>query len=307
MSINIEKIETFFPKKKVSLMELKIPLIKRIVETTGIKTIYKSSEKEDFIYLASEAAKKLLKKNDINKIDIIFLVTQSPTFNVPSNSYIIHDKLNLKKDCMVFDINQGCSGYVYALNIAESLLKNNNLSKALILTSDTYSKFSKKLNVSSLFSDAATATIVSNDKKKDIYQFTSYSEKHESLIQKKTNVSSGIQSNSLLMTGTSVFNFSINEVSSDIEKFLRINKIKKSKIRYFLFHQASKIVLDNLKRKLNITSKQMYGNINKYGNTVSSTLPILLKDLKKKTNRKQEVILCGFGVGLSIAICKILV
>ena len=307
MSINIEKIETFFPKKKVSLMELKIPLIKRIVETTGIKTIYKSSEKEDVIYLASEAAKKLLKKNDINKIDIIFLVTQSPTFNVPSNSYIIHDKLNLKKDCMVFDINQGCSGYVYALNIAESLLKNNNLSKALILTSDTYSKFSKKLNVSSLFSDAATATIVSNDKKKDIYQFTSYSEKHESLIQKKTNVSSGIQSNSLLMTGTSVFNFSINEVSSDIEKFLRINKIKKSKIRYFLFHQASKIVLDNLKRKLNITSKQMYGNINKYGNTVSSTLPILLKDLKKKTNRKQEVILCGFGVGLSIAICKILV
>ena len=307
MSINIEKIETFFPKKKVSLMELKIPLIKRIVETTGIKTIYKSSEKEDVIYLASEAAKKLLKKNDINKIDIIFLVTQSPTFNVPSNSYIIHDKLNLKKDCMVFDINQGCSGYVYALNNAESLLKNNNLSKALILTSDTYSKFSKKLNVSSLFSDAATATIVSNDKKKDIYQFTSYSEKHESLIQKKTNVSSGIQSNSLLMTGTSVFNFSINEVSSDIEKFLRINKIKKSKIRYFLFHQASKIVLDNLKRKLNITSKQMYGNINKYGNTVSSTLPILLKDLKKKTNRKQEVILCGFGVGLSIAICKILV
>lgn len=307
MSINIEKIETFFPKKKVSLMKLKIPLIKRIVETTGIKTIYKSSEKEDVIYLASEAAKKLLKKNDINKIDIVFLVTQSPTFNVPSNSYIIHDKLNLKKDCMVFDINQGCSGYVYALNIAESLLKNNNLSKALILTSDTYSKFSKKLNVSSLFSDAATATLVSNNEKKDIYQFTSYSEKYESLIQKKTNVSSGIQSNSLLMTGTSVFNFSINEVSSDIEKFLRINKIKKSKIKYFLFHQASKIVLDNLKRKLNITSKQMYGNINKYGNTVSSTLPILLRDLKKKTNRKQEVILCGFGVGLSIAICKILV
>ena len=307
MSINIEKIETFFPKKKVSLMKLKIPLIKRIVETTGIKNIYKSSEKEDVIYLASEAAKKLLKKNDINKIDIVFLVTQSPTFNVPSNSYIIHDKLNLKKDCMVFDINQGCSGYVYALNIAESLLKNNNLSKALILTSDTYSKFSKKLNVSSLFSDAATATLVSNNEKKDIYQFTSYSEKYESLIQKKTNVSSGIQSNSLLMTGTSVFNFSINEVSSDIEKFLRINKIKKSKIKYFLFHQASKIVLDNLKRKLNITSKQMYGNINKYGNTVSSTLPILLRDLKKKTNRKQEVILCGFGVGLSIAICKILV
>jgi len=307
LSINIEKIETFFPKKKVSLMKLKIPLIKKIVETTGIKTIYKSSEKEDVIYLASEAAKKLLKKNDINKIDIVFLVTQSPTFNVPSNSYIIHDKLNLKKDCMVFDINQGCSGYVYALNIAESLLKNNNLSKALILTSDTYSKFSKKLNVSSLFSDAATATLVSNNEKKDIYQFTSYSEKYESLIQKKTNVSSGIQSNSLLMTGTSVFNFSINEVSSDIEKFLRINKIKKSKIKYFLFHQASKIVLDNLKRKLNITSKQMYGNINKYGNTVSSTLPILLRDLKKKTNRKQEVILCGFGVGLSIAICKILV
>ena len=86
---------------------------------------------------------------------------------------------------MVFDINQGCSGYVYALNIAESLLKNNNLSKALILTSDTYSKFSKKLNVSSLFSDAATATLVSNNEKKDIYQFTSYSEKYESLIQKK--------------------------------------------------------------------------------------------------------------------------
>ena len=305
MSINIEKIETFFPKKKIFIRKLKFPLIKKIIKTTGINTVWKSSEKEDVIYLATKAAQKLITKKDIADIDVVFLVTQTPTYNIPSNSFVIHEKLGLKKNCMVFDINQGCSGYVYALNIAESILVNNNYYKALILTSDTYSKYSKKLNVSCLFSDAATATLVSKNNNKTLYNFTAYSDKHKCLQQKNTNISCGISSNSLIMLGTSVFNFSINEVASAIQNFLEKNKIEKKKIKYFLFHQASKIVLDNLKRKLNISKNQTYNNINKYGNTVSSTLPILIKDLKKKLVGKKDVLLCGFGVGLSIAICKI--
>jgi 3-oxoacyl-[acyl-carrier-protein] synthase-3 len=305
LSINIEKIETFYPKKKILIKKLKFPLIKKIIQATGVNTVWKSSEKEDVIYLATKAAQKLINKKDIANIDVVFLVTQSPTYNIPSNSCIIHNKLGLKKNCMVFDINQGCSGYIYALNIAESILFNNNFSKALILTSDTYSKYSKKLNVSCLFSDAATATLVSKNNQKPLYNFTTYSDKHKCLQQKNTNILSGISSNSLIMSGTSVFNFSINEVTNEVEKFLKKNKIEKKKIKYFLFHQASKIVLDNLNRKLNISKNQTYNNIHKYGNTVSSTLPILIKDLKKKLIVKEDVLLCGFGVGLSIGICKI--
>jgi 3-oxoacyl-[acyl-carrier-protein] synthase-3 len=305
LSINIEKIETFFPKKKISIEKIKYPLIKKIIKATGVNKVWKSSEKEDVIYLATKAAQKLINKKDIAKIDIVFLVTQSPTYNIPSNSYIIHNKLGLKKNCMVFDINQGCSGYIYALNIAESILSNNNFSKALILTSDTYSKYSKKLNVTCLFSDAASATLVSKNNGKTLYNFTTYSDKHKCLQQKNTNILSSISSNSLIMSGTSVFNFSINEVTDEVEKFLKKNKIEKKSIKYFLFHQASKIVLDNLNRKLNISKIQTYNNIHKYGNTVSSTLPILIKDLKKKLVGKEDVLLCGFGVGLSIGICKI--
>jgi 3-hydroxy-3-methylglutaryl CoA synthase len=104
LSINIEKIETFFPKKKIFVRKLKFPLIRRIISTTGVNTVWKSSEKEDVIYLATKAAQKLITKKDIADIDVVFLVTQTPTYNIPSNSFIIHNKLGLKQSCMVLDM-----------------------------------------------------------------------------------------------------------------------------------------------------------------------------------------------------------
>ncbi len=107
----------------------------------------------------------------------------------------------------------------------------------------------------------------------------------------------------LFMDGKNVFLFTMNNIPKFISNLLSSNKIKVDDIKYFVFHQASKTVIDNLIRKLNLPKNKVFCNYQKFGNTVSSTIPIVLFDLikKKKIKRGNKLLLCGFGVGYSLA------
>ena len=291
----IKLISDFVPYNKVA----------NITKRTGIKKIYRVSKKEDLITLCYKACKKIISKKNNHHIDGLILLTQSPKYNIPSNSFVLHKMLNLKKECMVFDINLGCSGYVYALSLANAFFKSKQLKKILIITGDTYSKYCKKLNVKIIFSDCATATIVSAANNKKIeFQFYSDGAKSEYLKQRSSNYQKNINENSLEMNGVNVFNFSLEHVPMQIKKLISINKINIKKIDYLLLHQASKVVNSNIERKINIDSKKILRNYSKFGNTVSSSIPLLISQFKKKLKRK-KLLLCGFGVGLSVGVCYI--
>jgi 3-oxoacyl-[acyl-carrier-protein] synthase-3 len=298
--MKILKIGFALGSQKIKVKSIIKKNYEKIVKTTGISKIFHVSNQEDIISLANKASKKVIKNN--KDIDAIILITQTPKYNIPPNSFVLQKKLGIKKECLVFDINHGCSGYIYGLKIAEGLLNSKEIKKILLITADNYSRYCKKLNVKLLFSDCATASIIVKSKNNMKFNFYSDGNNYNNLCQQNDNYNNNINTNSLNMDGNKLFNFSSNIVPDLINELLIRNKIKKDKVDYVMLHQASRIINENITNKLKMEKNRFIFNYNKYGNTVSSTIPLLIcENFNKLKNKK--VIFCGFGVGLSVAAC----
>ena len=307
MSGKISQIKLQLPKNKISIKNLCKKNnwnYEKIIEKTGIKNVYHSTNNESALNLAVKAGAKITKKN--KNIDVLIYVTQSPEYHLPTNACIIQNKLGLKKNIISFDINQGCSGFIYGLFTAQQLLLKKSINKVLLICSDTYTKNIKSINKSCLtiFSDGATATLIKkNNKKSSEYIFYTDGSGADDL---KLNFSGNqFQKNKkpeLFMDGRKVLSFTLSVVPNIINQTLKKNKITYKNLKYVIFHQASKIVIENLVRKLNIPMNKVFINYNKFGNTVSSTIPICLYELMKKNKIKKgdQILICGFGVGLSV-------
>ena len=142
MGLKIVSIKSSFPNK---FQVLNFKKYKKIIQATGIKKRYLSSDKEDVVRLSIKSAKKILDKKLKNRISFLLFVSQTSPYKFPSISCILQNKLNLPKDIYAVDINMGCSGFIYALKLAKSLEKLNNKKKyGLIICSDTYTKYIKK-------------------------------------------------------------------------------------------------------------------------------------------------------------------
>ena len=304
MNVKIKSIEYSLPKKREKLKDL----IKynpnwnydRILKASGINNRFISSESENIISLSVKSSKKILKKFPKDKIDFLIFVTQTSHLKLPSIACVLQNKLKLRNNILAFDINMGCSGFVYALNIAQKIILSKECKNGLIICSDTYSKYIKKNNSSCrpIFSDASSSILVGNTNEKSILNFvygTDGSGAYDLYLEEN--------SNNIYMNGSKVALFSLNRVPKSIKELLVKTNIKINKIDKFVFHQASKFVLDHIYKSLKIKKNQIYENYNKFGNTVSSSIPIALKEASKFNliKNNDNIILSGFGVGLSWA------
>ena len=314
----IEAIETYLPKNfylvKKFKKENKDWDVNKIISKTGIKKVWYSSKNETALDLAYKAGKKLVKKIDKSTIDTLIFVTQSPDYFLPTSACILQNKLKLNQDVKCFDINLGCSGFIYALSIAAAYIETDISKRTLIICSDTYTKFINKRDRSTrpLFSDAASATQLSKSKNKKVSSFILGTDGsgHKDLIVKHGGARTNFQSSEkpkLFMNGPNLFMFTISSIPRNILKLLKKSKLTTGQIKKFFFHQASKIILENLSRKMNINENKMYCNLNNIGNTVSSSIPFALKQAhnEKKISRNDLLVLSGFGVGLSWGSCII--
>ena len=272
-----------------------------IYKKTGIKTIYRAGDEENTLTLAVDASKKVLKNID-DEIDSLIFVTQSPISSIPSSGSILHKKLNLKKECYVLDITQGCSGFPYALITAINLIKNNEFKNCLIVCSETYTKYIKKNDRSTapIFSDAASAFYINKKNLPSILSTFFYTDGsgEKNLCLKEDEKGD----RNLYMNGTNVFTFTAEKVPFATNKILEKANLTIEEIKYFIFHQASSIVLTTIKDKLKIKNDLFFNDIEEFGNTVSSTIPIALIQLEEKKilPKKQPVLIMGFGVGYSL-------
>ena len=272
--------------------------IEEVLKKTGIKNIYTSSEKEDVLNLSIKSCKKTLKNFDKSKIDCVIAVTQTAKQKLPSVSCMIQDQLNLRKNIIAFDIGLGCSGFVYGLSVINSLLSSNTVKTVLFVCSDTYSKFLDKKNRTcrTVFSDAASSCVVQkiNSKKNVEFSFLTDGSGATDLIEINKNI---------VMKGSNIFHFTTKNIPNIFDDILRKNKLKKGNIDQFVFHQASKLVIDKLIEILKLDKNKVFKNYDKIGNTVSSSIPIVLENLEKNNilKKNQKVMLIGFGVGLSAA------
>lgn len=302
MGLKIVSIKSSFPSKYKNLNSEKY---KKTIQATGINKRYLSSEKENVISLSIKSAKKVLNDKLKKRISFLLFVSQTSPYKFPSISCILQNELNLPKNIYAVDINMGCSGYIYALKLARSLENLNNNGKfGLIICSDTYTKYIEKNNKSCepIFSDASTATLLKISKKNQFqaFDFGVDGSGYKSLLLKEN-------SKNMFMDGAKVAIFTIKEIPQFIKKFLLKNKLNNKNIKYIALHQASKYVCDKIKNKLKFKNYFFLKNYDKYGNTVSSSIPLLLKDCidKKKLKKNNIIIACGFGVGLSWGIVKI--
>ena len=272
--------------------------IKSVLEKTGIKRLYLSSENEDVLNLSIKSCKKTLKNFNKKKIDCVIVVTQTAKKKLPSVSCIIQDQLDLKKNILAFDIGLGCSGFVYGLSVINSLLSSNTVKTVLFVCADTYSKFLDVENRTcrTVFSDAASSCIIQKVKSNKNVKF--------SFLTDGSGASDLIEnSNNIEMKGSNIFHFTSKNIPILFNDILKKNNLVKRNIDHFIFHQASKLVIDKLIKVLELDENKVFKNYNKIGNTVSSSIPIGLEDLKKnkKIKKNQKIMLIGFGVGLSAA------
>jgi 3-oxoacyl-[acyl-carrier-protein] synthase-3 len=283
----------------------------KILDKTGIHHRYISALGETAVDLAFEAGKKLL--GNIPKyedIDLLILVTQSPDYVLPTSACILQNRLGLSKNCMAFDVNLGCSGFVYALSIAGGLIESGVGRKGLILCSDTYSKYIEKNDRTCrpIFSDGAAAILVERSETDDMgpFEFGTDGAGFDRLIVRHSGSRDAEQATvsrrgTLEMRGSDVFLFTMRVVPPCINKLLERTGLTLENIDLFVFHQASKLVIENLIRTMSLDKSKVFTNFENIGNTVSASIPIALKDADTQGRLKDgdTVMLVGFGVGLS--------
>lgn len=324
MACKISDISVYLPKQTLTNEDIERDYnnwsAAKIEKKLGIKTRHIASKDETALDLAFHACSQLLKNVKKEEIDLLVLCTQSPDYFLPSSSCILQNRLNLPKTTGAFDFNLGCSGFVYGLSIAKGFINSGIANKVLLVMTETYSKHLHPKDISNrtIFGDAATASLIEKTEDEHIHQFclgTDGSGAKELIVPngcfrnnynpnevEQSDESGNIRTaNHLFMNGPEIFNFTIETVPVLINDTLKKNGLVMEQIDYFVFHQANKYILEYLRKKIGIPEEKFYNNLLETGNTVSSTIPIAISELRKnnKLISINRIMLCGFGVGLS--------
>ena len=284
---NLERLDKFGITHQ--FLENKLGVIERAIKQSDEKT-------SD---LCVKAFQDLNADGEINLDDIQLLsvVTQNPDRKIPHVSAIVHQKLGLSKHCMTFDISQGCAGYTHAMAILSTFMERFGLEHALLFTCDPYSEIIDRndKNTSLLFGDAASASYFT--------QTGSGYRLVDATFGTSPNTTTCLQCHDVFeMDGREVFMNAVREVPKSINNLLSRHGLSIEDIDLILLHQGSKYVVDYINQILRVTDKKSPFQIQQYGNTVSSSIPLMLQEpLTQKNHRR--VILSGFGVGFSWGSC----
>lgn len=304
-------IASYLPKKVLTNDELSERFknwnSEKIFNKTGIKYRHIAEDDEYSSDMAIAAANNLFNKTGFkkNKIDMIFLITQSQDQCIPSTSFKVHKELGLSENCGCFDINHGCTGYIYGLSLARSFISSKQCKNILLLTADTYSKLinPNDSSLATLFGDGATATLI--EAGDQLYEgigkcsFGTDSSKINLLSCSNLGLkTSNYSQNNLFMDGPGILNFTLDKIPKSLFNYLEENNTKIDDYDHIVFHQANKFILEKLYRKICAENKGIISLTNT-GNTVSSSIPFVLEELLIKNSKKRNILLGGFGVGLS--------
>lgn len=283
-----------------------------IYSRTGIKERRISSFATSVLGL--KAVNNLLTKIDKNPLDIDLIVfcTISPDNNTPSCSCLVQKHIGAK-NATAFDINAACTGFIYGLVLADSLIKTGKYKNAIVIGSEVLSKLInwKDRNTCVLFGDGAGAVFIeatSDTNTGIIDTYTrSIGEKSDSLMSRSIPVSNFMVENTeeiypyIEMDGREVFKFAVSSIVESIEKLLKDNKLSIDDIKCIVPHQANIRIIEAAAQKLKISVEKFFTNLHKYGNTSAASIPIALDEVNRFGNCKKGdlVILVGFGGGLT--------
>lgn len=281
-----------------------------IVSRTGIKErrLITNEKLED---LAVEAAKNAMENAGVTPEEIDFLIVSnvSNEYDTPSLSCVIQGMLGMK--CPCFDINCACSGFVYALDIAESFLATKDLRNILIVCAEEPSRMVdwKDRSQCVLFGDGAGAAVVTKGDDLKAIRLNTVS-KVDPLWQKKVMqptpfVTKEEKGGPLVMVGQDVFKLAVSSSIDDIDKVLKNAGMSPEDIDMFVLHQANIRIIDAIRHFSKQDKSKFPINVDKYGNTSSATIPILLDELNRggKLRNGDMLLMSAFGAGFTTGAC----
>lgn len=291
-------------------------VISKFTKKTGVKGRYDADfyqTTSDFCYAA---AKAILKKKgvDASEIGVLIFVTQTADYGIPSTACVLQNRLGISKDCIAFDVNLGCSGFSYGINIASSLLKASNAEKALLLCGDTSAKEKNKNkkvktshSASLLFGDSGTAALLVKDRAAADIDMISKTDGagFRAIIapygQWRNPVPPAGKTKGTVMDDIEVFQFATSEVPELLKEQMIMSGTTAKDYDCLVLHQANLFIIKQIAKRAGFSMDHTLVSIDEFGNTSSSSIPIsLVKEYgEENSGRQLHTLMCGFGVGLS--------
>ena len=268
-----------------------------IREKAGIVSVKQKLESQETSDLASAAVRNLMAENNIDPADIecLIVISQNPDgFGLPHMSAVMHDNLGLTDGCACFDVSLGCSGFVYGLSVITGFMNSNGFQCGVLVTADNYSKVIDPSDKATalLFGDGVAATLISNN---PLWSLGTFDFGTIGKLRKGLEIR---EDRTLFMDGREIYSFSAKQVPPSILRMLERNDCTLEDVDKIILHQGSKFIVDTIAKRLNATDKTAFYAAD-YGNTVSSSIPIVLSENLEPTDRR--VVVSGFGVGVSWA------
>jgi len=278
----------------------------RIVGKTGVRQRSVAADGELTSMLAATAARRLIDAGacDAQAIDALLVCTQTPDHLIPGVSSRVHGVLGLQKACSAVDLNQGCSGFIYGLQLAAGLLHSGGATKALLVNADCYSRLIRPEDYTTrvLFGDAAAASLLSTKPgglRLDYLRCYSDGSGYDAFVARNSALQVDAEPRGIHMDGPGILNFALSVVPEAVEHALAETGLRREDIRFFAFHQANSFVLSKLAQKLRLPAAQVPDQCAELGNTVSASIPLLLQARWPELRPGDKVLAVGFGVGLS--------
>jgi len=305
--------------------------VEKIGAKTGIEERHVSGPEEFSSDLAVQAASKLFSEGvcSPSEVDYLLLCTQSPDYFLPTTACLVQERLGLPVSAGALDFNLGCSGFVYGLGLAKGLIETGQARNALLITSETYSKFlhPEDRATRTIFGDAAAATLVEGTPDPPhpdgcwIGPFVYGTDGRGALnlivragglrVPRSSETAKPARDeagnlrvdDNLYMNGPELFTFTIREVPGAVEQLLARSGKTIDSIDLFVFHQANQFMLEHLRSQLRIPVEKFWLSLARCGNTVSASIPIALKEAEVAgvLHAGNLVMVLGFGVGYSWA------
>lgn len=297
--------------------------VQKLAEKTGIYERRFADENTCSSDLCYAAAERLIADMNIDRseIDVLLFISQTADYRMPATSILLQERLHLPKSTIAFDINLGCSAFLYGLTVASTFLCQPNIRKVLILDGETRSKVysPKDRKTAFLFGDGGVAVLVGRDEKFGDSWFSLNSDGsrgdlikingggyrnpssaetlRERVVDQYGNIRNDEQG---YMDGESVFNFVAVEIPRDVKRLAEAASVDLASLDYYVFHQANNFMNQFLIKKLKLDSSKIPSTIAKYGNTSSVSVPLtIVSELKGKLQGSHTALLSAFGVGLT--------
>lgn len=280
----------------------------KFVKTTSVQGHYECGPRQTAADLACVAARRILEQKSISPADIgvLVYVTQYPDYRVPSTACVLQDRLGLGKDCIAFDVNLGCSGFVYGLNIVASLMQSGNARYGLLLAGDTPSKGVRSDNSRNLFGDASAATLLVKEDGASPMTIASRTDGagYKAILRPYGYCKHPERPDTEgVFDEIDVFNFAINEAPALINELLEAKGLTPEDFDCMALHQANMMIMKQIVRRTHFDKEKMLVSIDRYANTSAASIPLCFVKRYGESGiaERFRALICGYGVGLSWA------